>query len=41
MVIGFLPHIEVDYFYITVETLMCLQDELWINMEGNEIDIFT
>jgi len=25
----------------TMEALMCLQDWLWTNMEGNEINIFT
>ena len=25
----------------TVEALMCLQDWLWTNMEGNEINTFT
>jgi len=36
MVIGFLSHSGVDYFQIhTGEALMCLQDWLWTNMEGN------
>ena len=37
MLVRFLPQLLSN----TVEALMCLQDWLWTNMEGNEINTFT
>jgi len=43
MVIRFLPPYQSILLpdIVEVETLMCLQDSLWTNMEGNEINTFT
>ena len=42
MVVRFLPHNQQNKLLSdTVEALMCLQDWLWTNMEGNEINTFT